>query len=89
MYSKFVNFENNSIMTYGWGLEEPIRIALSVAKTDLLKSLELQGKTVVNISQIKHTWFSFVFLFVTDLSNYNAVIFTGKRHARMEGIRAF
>jgi len=34
---------------------------------------------VVNISQIKHTWFSFVFLFVTDLSNYNAVIFTGKK----------
>jgi len=35
--------------------------------------------TVVNISQIKHTWFSFVFLFVTDLSNYNAVVFTGKK----------
>jgi len=44
---------------------------------------------VVNISQIKHTWFSFVFLFVTDLSNYNAVIFTGKKSARMEGVHAF
>jgi len=44
---------------------------------------------VVNISQIKHTWFSFVFLFVTDLSNYNAVVFTGKRSARIEGVHAF
>jgi len=35
--------------------------------------------SVMNISQIKHTWFSFVFLFVTDLSNYNAVVFTGKK----------
>jgi len=44
---------------------------------------------VANISQIKHTWFSFDFLFITDLSNYNAVIFTGKRRARMEGVQAF
>jgi len=44
---------------------------------------------VVNISQIKHTWFSFVFLFITDLSNYNAVVFTGKRRSRMEGVQAF
>jgi len=44
---------------------------------------------VMNISQIKHTWFSFDFLFVTDLSNYNAGVFTGKRLARMEGIQAF
>jgi len=49
----------------------------------------LLGRFVVNISQIKRTWFSFVFLFVTDLSNYNAVVFTGKRRARMEGIPAF
>jgi len=44
---------------------------------------------VVNISQIKHTWFSFDFLFITDLSNYNAVVFTGKRLARIEGVQAF
>jgi len=44
---------------------------------------------VVNISQIKHTRFSFDFLFATNLSNYNAVVFTGKRHARMEGVQAF
>jgi len=43
----------------------------------------------VNISQIKHTRFSFDFLFATNLSNYNAVVFTGKRHARMEGVQAF
>jgi len=43
----------------------------------------------MNISQIKHIWFSFVFLFVTDLSNYNAVVFIGKRRARMEGVQAF
>jgi len=51
------------------------------------KPLELP--VVVNISQIKHTWFSFDFLLKTDLSNYNAVVFTCKRHARMEGIQAF
>jgi len=34
---------------------------------------------IVNISQIKHTWFSFISLFVADLSNYNAVVFTGKK----------
>jgi len=50
----------------------------------LLKNLTY----VVNISQIKHTWFSFVFLFVTDFSNYNVVIFTGKRSTRMEGVQA-
>jgi len=40
----------------------------------------------MNISQIKHTWFSFDFLFVTDLSNYNAGVFTSKR-ARKNGRR--
>jgi len=45
--------------------------------------------SVVNMSQIKHTWFSFVFQFVTDFSNYNAVVFTGKRRTRMEGVQAF
>jgi len=33
----------------------------------------------MNISEIKHTWFSFDFLFVTDLLNYIAVIFRGRR----------
>jgi len=46
---------------------------------------------VLNISQIKHTWFSLDFLFVTDLSNYNAVVLTGKKaceNGRRTGIHS-
>jgi len=64
-------------------------IKWSVVWPKLPQEAQKSGFIVVNISQIKHTWFSFVFLFVTDLSNYNADVFTGKRRARMEGIRAF
>jgi len=68
---------------------------ISQAESSLILSniayleIKLLHLVAVNISQIKHTWFSFDFLFVTDLSNYNAVVFTGKRCPRMEGIQAF
>jgi len=54
-----------------------------------LRTTLLSKLNAVNIPQIKHTWFLFDFLFVTDLSNYNAVIFPGKRCARMEGVQEF